>query len=316
MATAEECREALQTLTGRLAEMDPQDRSSFFSNRTFSCYVTDLGITFVTRITANGAEPVKEAGPDEPPADIRITASSDDTVALAATPAQHRPHVDVRAGQDPGQPARPAGPAPAAVVMGDLILLRHGETEWSLAGRHTGRTDIPLTPRGEAAAAALAPMLAKRHIVAAFASPAQRAARTAVLAGLAGATPDPDLWEWDYGGYEGLTTAQIQEQRPGWSLWRDGVIPGDAAHPGETVEQVGARVDRVLARVAPLLAGGDVALVAHGHVLRVLTARYLRLPPDDGRLFRLDTGTVSTLGHRARRAGHPVLERAAQSLTF
>ena len=180
--------------------------------------------------------------------------------------------------------------------MGDLILLRHGETEWSLAGRHTGRTDIPLTPRGEAAAAALAPMLAKRHIVAAFASPAQRAARTAELAGLAGAKPDPDLWEWDYGGYEGLTTAQIQQQRPGWYLWRDGVIPGDAAHPGETVEQVGARVDRVLALVTPLLAGGDVALVAHGHMLRVLTARYLRLPPDDGRLFRLDTGTVSTLG--------------------
>jgi broad specificity phosphatase PhoE len=180
--------------------------------------------------------------------------------------------------------------------MGDLILLRHGETEWSLAGRHTGRTDIPLTPRGEAAAAALAPLLAKRHIVAAFASPAQRAARTAELAGLADATPDPDLWEWDYGGYEGLTTAQIQEQRPGWYLWRDGVIPGDAAHPGETVQQVGARVDRVLGRVEPLLADGDVALVAHGHVLRVLTARYLRLPPDDGRLFRLDTGTVSTLG--------------------
>jgi broad specificity phosphatase PhoE len=180
--------------------------------------------------------------------------------------------------------------------MGDLILLRHGETEWSLAGRHTGRTDIPLTPRGEAAAAALAPLLAKRHIVAALSSPAQRAARTAELAGLADAKPDPDLWEWDYGGYEGLTTAQIQEQRPGWYLWRDGVIPGDAAHPGETVQQVGARVDRVLARVAPLLADGDVALVAHGHVLRVLTARYLRLPPDDGRLFRLDTGTVCTLG--------------------
>ena len=180
--------------------------------------------------------------------------------------------------------------------MGDLILLRHGETEWSLAGRHTGRTDIPLTPRGAAAAAALAPLLAKRDIVAAFSSPAQRAVRTAELAGLAGATPDPDLWEWDYGGYEGLTTAQIQEQRPGWSLWRDGVIPGDAEHPGETVQQVGARVDRVLGRVLPLLASGDVALVAHGHVLRVLTARYLRLPPDDGRLFRLDTGTISTLG--------------------
>jgi broad specificity phosphatase PhoE len=182
--------------------------------------------------------------------------------------------------------------------MGDLILLRHGETEWSLAGKHTGRTDIPLTPRGEAAAAALAPLLARRDIVAAFTSPAQRAARTAELAlgpGLV-AKPDPDLWEWDYGGYEGLTTAQIQEQRPGWNLWRDGVIPGDAEHPGETMQQVGDRVDRVLGRVRPLLASGDVALVAHGHVLRVLTARYLGLPPDGGRLFRLDTGTISTLG--------------------
>jgi broad specificity phosphatase PhoE len=190
--------------------------------------------------------------------------------------------------------------------MGDLILLRHGETEWSLAGKHTGRTDIPLTPRGEAAAAALAPLLARRDIVAAFASPAQRAARTAELAlgpGLA-AKPDPDLWEWDYGGYEGLTTAQIQEQRPGWYLWRDGIIPGDAEHPGETVQQVGERVDRVLGRVLPLLAGGDVALVAHGHVLRVLTARYLRLSPDEGRLFRLDTGTISTLGTEH---GEPVI---------
>ena len=180
--------------------------------------------------------------------------------------------------------------------MGDLIVLRHGETEWSLAGRHTGRTDIPLTPRGEAAAAALAPLLARRHIVAAFTSPAQRAVRTAALAGLGDATPDPDLWEWDYGGYEGLTTPQIQAGRPGWYLWRDGVIPGDAAHPGETIVQVAHRVGRLLARVVPLLAGGDVALVAHGHVLRVLTACYLRLPPADGRLFKLDTGTVSTLG--------------------
>ena len=180
--------------------------------------------------------------------------------------------------------------------MGYLILLRHGETGWSLAGRHTGRTDVLPTQRGEAAAAALAPLLARRHFVAAFSSPARRAARTAELAGLADAKPDPDLWEWDYGGYEGLTTVQIQEQRPGWYLWRDGVIPGDAEHPGETVQQVGDRVDRVLGRVAPLLADGDVALVAHGHVLRILTARYLRLPPDDGRLFRLDTGTVSTLG--------------------
>jgi probable phosphoglycerate mutase len=180
--------------------------------------------------------------------------------------------------------------------VGDLIVLRHSETEWSRAGRHTGRTDIPLTPRGEAAAVALAPMLARRHIMAAFSSPAQRAARTAELVGLAEAKPDPDLWEWDYGGYEGLTTPQIQERRPGWYLWRDGVIPGDAAHPGETMQQVGARVDRVLARVEPLLADGDVVLVAHGHVLRILTARFLQLEPTDGKLFRLDTGTVSTLG--------------------
>jgi broad specificity phosphatase PhoE len=180
--------------------------------------------------------------------------------------------------------------------MGELILLRHGETEWSLDGKHTGRTDIPLTARGEGAAKALEPVLSRRDIVAVFTSPARRAVTTAAFAGLSNAQPDPDLWEWDYGGYEGLTTPQIQETRPGWYLWRDGVIPGDAAHPGETIEQVAQRTERVLARVAPLLAGGNVALVAHGHVLRVLTACYLRLPPSDGRLFRLDTGTVSTLG--------------------
>ena len=180
--------------------------------------------------------------------------------------------------------------------MGDLILVRHGETEWSRAGKHTGRTDVTLTPAGEAAAAALAPMLARRDIVAVFTSPARRTVTTAALAGLDNAKPDPELWEWDYGGYEGLTTAQIQAQRPGWYLWRDGVIPGDAEHPGETVDQVGERADLVLGRVAPLLESGDVVLVAHGHVLRVLTARYLRLEPSAGRLFQLDTGTVSMLG--------------------
>jgi broad specificity phosphatase PhoE len=179
--------------------------------------------------------------------------------------------------------------------VGDLILLRHGETAWSKSGQHTGRTDIPLTSNGEAAAKALAPLLAQRDIVAVFTSPAQRAARTAALAGLTAAEQDPDLWEWDYGGYEGLTTAQIQEQHPGWNLWPDGVIPGDAAHPGETVAEVGQRVDRVLARAKPLLADGDVVLVAHGHVLRVLTARYLLLDPSFGRRLRLDTGTISTL---------------------
>ena len=180
--------------------------------------------------------------------------------------------------------------------MSELILLRHGETEWSLADKHTGRTDIPLTPSGEAAAKALGPLLSRRDIVAVFTSPARRAVTTAAFAGLSNARPDPDLWEWDYGGYEGLTTAQIQETKPGWYLWRDGVIPGDAAHPGETLEQVAQRTERVLAQVTPLLANGDVALVAHGHVLRVLTACYLRLPPADGRLFRLDTGTVGALG--------------------
>jgi broad specificity phosphatase PhoE len=184
--------------------------------------------------------------------------------------------------------------------MGELILLRHGETEWSRDGRHTGRTDIPLTPKGIAGAQALAPMIARRvagdRLMAVFASPAQRAQVTARLAGLTVTTTDPDLWEWDYGGYEGITTPEIAKSRPGWNLWRDGVVPGDAAHPGETVQDVGERVDRVLKRAEPLLAAGDVALVAHGHVLRVLTARYLGLPPDSGRLFRLDTGTVSTLG--------------------
>jgi probable phosphoglycerate mutase len=182
------------------------------------------------------------------------------------------------------------------VAMGDLILLRHGETEWSRAGRHTGRTDIPLTPAGEAAAASLAPALAARDVAAVFTSPAQRAVRTAELAGLDGAKPDPDLQEWDYGGYEGLTTAQIRAGRPGWYLWRDGVVPGDGQHPGEAVDHVGARADAALARVRPLLSEGDVVLVSHAHLLRVLTARWLGLEAAGGRLFRLDTGTLSTLG--------------------
>ncbi len=202
--------------------------------------------------------------------------------------------------------------------MGELILLRHGETEWSATGRHTGRTDVPLTPRGEAQAAALARAFARRKIQAVFTSPAERAVRTAKLAGLDGARQDPDLWEWDYGGYEGRTTAQIRAQRPGWYLWRDGVIPGDAGHPGETVDQVGRRADAVLGRVRPLLGAGedaaagggqghdrgDVVLVAHGHILRVLAARWLGLPPAGGRLLRLDTGTCSALGTEH---GYPVI---------
>ena len=198
-------------------------------------------------------------------------------------------------------PGRPAGDDRA---LGELILLRHGETGWSRDGRHTGLTDVPLTPAGEAAAAVLARVLAGRDIRAAFTSPLQRAARTAALAGLTDAKQDPDLREWDYGGYEGVTTNQIRQQRPGWYLWRDGVIPGGAGHPGETAEQVAARADAVLSRVTPLLAEGDVVLISHGHLLRVLTARWLRLGPSEGRLFRLGTGTLCTLGTEH---GEPVI---------
>jgi broad specificity phosphatase PhoE len=180
--------------------------------------------------------------------------------------------------------------------MGELILIRHGETEWSRSGRHTGRTDIPLTDDGVAAGKALAPALARRHVVAAFSSPLSRAMRTAELAGLTGFRRDPDLMEWDYGGYEGISTAQIRETTPGWYLWRDGVIRGDADHPGEQLQQVAARADAVLGRVRPMLRDGDVALVAHGHLLRVLAARWLGLDPSAGRLFRLDTSTLSALG--------------------
>src|SRR5262245_47999938 len=120
--------------------------------------------------------------------------------------------------------------------MGELILIRHGQTEWSLSGQHTGRTDLPLTAAGEAAAVALRPKLARCHLVAVLSSPLQRAVRTAELAGLTDVQRDADLEEWDYGGYEGLTTGQIQELRPGWDLWRDGVVPGGST-PGESLEQ-------------------------------------------------------------------------------
>ncbi len=188
--------------------------------------------------------------------------------------------------------------------MGALILIRHGETEWSASGRHTGRTDVGLTARGKAQAEALRGALAAMDIQAVFTSPASRAVATAELAGLRDAKQDGDLWEWDYGGYEGRTTAEIQAERPGWYLWRDGVIHGDAAHPGESIGQAGARADAVLRRVRPHLPAGDVVLVAHGHILRVLTARWLGLDPAGGRLFRLDTGTLATLGTEH---GEPVI---------
>ncbi|MEU7854386.1 histidine phosphatase family protein [Nonomuraea sp. NPDC049141] len=178
--------------------------------------------------------------------------------------------------------------------MDEMVLLRHGATEWSTAGKHTGRTDVPLTPAGEEQARALAPLVKEVPFDLVLVSPAQRARRTAELAGLEAYEMDADLWEWDYGGYEGITTPKIRETHPGWYLWRDGVIPGDAEHPGESAADVGARADRVIARAKA--AEGRVALVAHGHFLRVLAARWLGLPPADGRLLKLDTGTYSRLG--------------------
>jgi probable phosphoglycerate mutase len=156
---------------------------------------------------------------------------------------------------------------------------------------------VPLTDSGLADAIRLAPALAARPITAAFTSPASRARDTAEAAGLPGAVVDPDLQEWDYGGYEGRTTAQIIGDRPGWNLWRDGVVPGDDSHPGETIEQVGRRADAALGRITPLLSDGDVALFAHGHLIRVLTARWLGLPPVAGRLVgHPGAGSLSLLG--------------------
>ncbi|MFL6138680.1 MAG: histidine phosphatase family protein [Frankiaceae bacterium] len=180
--------------------------------------------------------------------------------------------------------------------MPEIVVVRHGETEWSRARRHTGRIDLPLTPAGERAAGALRPLLAGRSFGLVLVSPLQRASRTAELAGLDG-EPDADLMEWDYGAYEGLTTEQVRERlgRP-WSLWDDGVAPG--ATPGESIEDVAARVRRVIARAEPVIdAGSDVALVAHGHSLRILAACWLGLEPRAGAVLVLGAGAVGTLGH-------------------
>jgi probable phosphoglycerate mutase len=183
--------------------------------------------------------------------------------------------------------------------MGDVILVRHGATDWSEAGRHTSYTDRPLTGNGERQALALAGMLAEHPIAVALCSPMLRARSTAKLAGLDSPRIVEDMHEWDYGGYEGITTAEIHQTRPDWDLWTDGVAPGPEGHPGETPAEIGARADRVLALVDKELRaadGGDVALVAHAHFLRVLTARYLGLPAASGSLFMLATGTISRLG--------------------
>ena len=174
--------------------------------------------------------------------------------------------------------------------MGQITLIRHGATTWSTARRHTSYTDLDLTPDGERQARSLRPALADERFVAVVASPRLRAVRTADLAGLTSTDTDEDLAEWNYGDYEGRTTAEIHEDQPGWSVWTDG-CPG-----GESPSEVGERVDRLLSRLHPLLDQGHVALVGHAHSLRVLGARWVGLPPSAGGLLRLDTATLSLLG--------------------
>ncbi|MFE5814467.1 histidine phosphatase family protein [Streptomyces sp. NPDC056479] len=190
--------------------------------------------------------------------------------------------------------------------MADLFLVRHGETEWSRSGRHTGWTDVPLTERGREEARRLVPLIRSHRIGAAFVSPLERARETAELIGLHDVRIDTDLREWDYGGYEGIATIEIQHERPGWFLFTDGVAPGPPEHPGESPDQVGERADRILAKVDAAFANheGCVVLVAHGHFLRVLTARRLGLPPADGALFQLATGAVCRL---STEHGRPVI---------
>jgi probable phosphoglycerate mutase len=193
--------------------------------------------------------------------------------------------------QRPYPPARPP----------QLVLLRHGETEWSLNGRHTGVTDLPLTENGERAAQAVEPVLADRSFGLVLASPRRRAVRTAELAGFAGRIEtEPDLVEFDYGDYEGLTTPEIRQQRPDWDLWRDGTPNG------ETPAEVRARVDRVIRRASTVLDDGeDVLCVAHSHVLRALAAAWVNLPEDGGANFVLSTGGLAELGYEH---GHRVID--------
>jgi probable phosphoglycerate mutase len=175
----------------------------------------------------------------------------------------------------------------------EIYLVRHGETEWSASGKHTGVSDIPLTERGREQSKLLRSELSTKHFQLVLTSPLRRARETCELAGLAElAEIDPDLMEWNYGDYEGLTSEQIHAHRPAWTIFNDGGGPG-----GETPDQVGARVDRVIARVRALT--GDAAVFAHGHVLRVLAARWLGLAPRAGAHLLLDTATICVLSSQA-----------------
>jgi len=170
----------------------------------------------------------------------------------------------------------------------DVVLVRHGETEWSLTGQHTGKADIPLTPRGEAQARdRLGSILGRRRFARVLASPLSRARETARLAGFPDAEVLDDLREWDYGAYEGRTTVDIQAEMPGWTPWTHPMVGG------ESLEELGARCDRVLKVVDAV--GDDVVLFAHGHFLRVLAARWCTLPASEGRRLLLDTATVGVL---------------------
>jgi len=187
---------------------------------------------------------------------------------------------------------------------GELVLVRHGETEWSKSGQHTGRTDIPLTDNGIEQAERAGRYLADREFALALSSPLQRARATAELIGV-DPELDDDLYEWDYGAYEGLTTPQIKVQRHGpWDLWTDGVPAG--ATPGESAAEVRVRAERVLNRARPFLAEGqDAVFIAHGHVLRAIGAAWIRLAPQDGAVLKLGTASVSILGYEH---GRPVID--------
>lgn len=174
----------------------------------------------------------------------------------------------------------------------ELWLMRHGETEWSLSGQHTSRTDVPLTEKGRERAVELRDYLKGTRFDAVFVSPMQRAQETCAIAGFADrAVVDDNLKEWDYGIYEGKTTPQIRTEVPGWSVWKDPIIGG------ETAEHVGVRADAMIAlALASAPPGGKVALFAHAHILRILAARWLQLAATGGSLFALGTGSVSVLG--------------------
>jgi probable phosphoglycerate mutase len=185
-------------------------------------------------------------------------------------------------------------------ALARVYVVRHGETEWSLSGRHTGRADIPLTANGEDNARRLRERLRGLRFALVLTSPLQRARRTCELAGFgAVAQADPDLMEWNYGAYEGRVRDDILRERPGWFLFNDG-CPG-----GEGPADVGARADRVLARLRS--APGDVLVFAHGHILRVLTARWLGLSPQDARFFYFSTAALGILGYEHDDPAQPVI---------